>query len=455
VVENGIASVTLPSLQHTTVFTLQVIQRNSNGSSTLLDTLLLTVNVDLPALWQDSVIAPITAYPGQTVILQWIAVNTSSVSIFVDGTLVNDVAPLNTYPSGFSLVLPDTTNPSVNIIIRSYSATKNTHNDYSVPPITLLPLQHSYLAGQGFDNGDPLTVTPVPNTTSLFFIDNEVGVFTLYDYEKNAVIGNDAFVNSVVSAVSDGENIIIITYPAPSIVGWAVVSTMHTGNTNWVLNSLQVSVPIQNTQANQATALAYNPSDHSTLISVTNGRASAVGVIDFAHQQITTIFTTQDYLSGLAVASDGSFILAASATTIYMYDTATQKLTSQTGAGYGTIVLAPDNQNALLFSGSTITHITLTPNGITSQSVNTSNPVTGLAITPDGQIAIAALQGTGAMLTQYDVSTLQALVTLNTDSGTTFLGNVSVLNANLAMAAGWMGDNPALYLLTLTPTSPI
>lgn len=98
--DDGARGVQSPQIQTTSAFELDVIQSGSGGRS-IIATLTLTVPVLTPTVLDVSYVEQLPIVGGRYASLHWVALNASSCTVRVDGAVVAEQAPADTYLSGF------------------------------------------------------------------------------------------------------------------------------------------------------------------------------------------------------------------------------------------------------------------------------------------------------------------------------------------------------------------
>lgn len=104
--QDGAAGVQSPPVTATTTFTLDVIATDTAGNRSVVTSLTTTARMVVPSVLDDSYIERIAF--DRLVSLHWIAFNAVRCSLSMDGLVIDDHAPSDTYRNGYTLLLPDT-----------------------------------------------------------------------------------------------------------------------------------------------------------------------------------------------------------------------------------------------------------------------------------------------------------------------------------------------------------
>lgn len=146
--QDGISGVQSPRLRETTTFALDVIHTDERGRS-IQKTLLLTVRLAVPRIVETAYYQDLY-FSGCIARLGWIAADALKCTVELDGKIIDDNAPLDTYEDGYQVVVPITDSMLAGSALPKYSVTphglqgsrphRQAFPEIFIPPLITIPM---------------------------------------------------------------------------------------------------------------------------------------------------------------------------------------------------------------------------------------------------------------------------------------------------------------------------
>jgi YVTN family beta-propeller protein len=420
---DGSTGIQTGPVSETTVFYLDVIQRNNDGSRTIYQTNQTKVQMSLPTF--SSVSYNEIFLSGRVLRLHWLAVNAAYCTVELDGVVIVNTAPIDTYEDGYWVVLNTTEAGLHQVTVKAYASaaagsTYATHNYPLVSLDAIVTIQ---------TNGGPyIAITPdgtkalVPTSSVL---SNSIALVDIASSTVSSTLKLKATPTGV-AITTDGtrafvpigdtpNKVIVIDLPGMTVektIPWdgnptdiaitpdgtlALVSGINPIETNSLtvidISSMTVeakTIPVNSTIDDIAQSVVITPDG---TLALTGNDPDTVTIVDIATRSaVTTVTVPTGGECGIAVTPDGKFALAANVggNVVSLIDLASKSVVATIPVGNsptGIAMLPIPNYGALgLVSNigdSTISFIDI-PNQVAFSTVlDVTNPW-GIAVLPDG-----------------------------------------------------------------------
>lgn len=374
--EDGVNGVAPPDILETTTFELDVIQTNSQGHRQIIETLYTSVNLTMPEISGNSHLTH--SKTGRIISLKWVALNAARCSVSLDGTIIEDNAPVNTYETGYPILM--TTPGEHQVVVTAHAQIGDAQASHVFPnvntgelkktiPIWVTPQNvacttDGKLAFVSCFYGGAVEVIDVRKRKLVSTIPTDTNaagtaILTTSD-DKYAIVANKSTNNITVidiTALKAIKNISTADSP------WALAATndnkrlvvaysMDTNMSVIDLDTLEV-LPYRIPSGESSTALAFTPDTKQLWVVNDAGSNSFVSVIDWAsHKRIKTI-PVDDYPLDIRITPDGKSALVTTSKNVTIIDVDTQTITHtlETGKPNKTpqyIAISPNGDYALV-----------------------------------------------------------------------------------------------------------
>ena len=413
--QDGAHGVTVPGVNQSTDFSLDVVQSDSSGHRTIVATLSTTVRVELPVISPDSYLTQ--HFTWSQVSLHWLAFNARECSVSVNGSVVDEHAPSDTYAAGYPLALPN--EPGMyQVSLTAFAAfgearTTFLFQDVRVGPVASIPL-----------GSNPTSVAITPDGSLALVTQNlgeSPGAVTVVDVQARqaeATTIPTVMYPWSVGITPDG-TLALVTAGSDDYVGIITVIDVAKRRAEPTPIELPTGLPNGNRVPLMSRPTVVRVTPDGTLGLVGNFFNATVAVVDIAQRRVEPTLMTLSRPAitlDLAITPDGAhaLVLGSPGNQVWVLDIAARAYEPTTiPAGFGPMAIAitPDGTLALVASAQPTTVVTVID--IASRTAEpTTIPVcsspTSIAITPDGSTAIVT-SGDTATLTMIDIASRTAV----------------------------------------------
>ncbi|MEO8433925.1 MAG: YncE family protein [Pyrinomonadaceae bacterium] len=372
---DGIAGVTSPKLGQTTTFALDVIEPSATGGRQILTTLTITVQVEVPSVSENSYLTQYLS--GKIVSLHWKSYKAAKCTIELDGKLLADNVPLDTYDQGYSVFLTNEVGLH-QLSVTAHARKGNAKATWNFSAITFtgfhtVPVMES-----------PKQIAMTPDGTLAFLMSNSGPNIMVLDLGTFAVEANTIQVGPQLHSIGvtpDGTLVLANYFTTLTVIDISSRKAEPNaiavgGHENWMESNATAitsdgklalvgygdgSVTIIDIPGRvprfaipfgiDTLGIAITPDN--SLAFVCNSSGNKVAVIDIVAHQLKTTIPVGSYPWGIATTPDGKLVLVVndSDNTVTVIDIATLQAEPNpiyVGRGATAIVITSDSEFALV-----------------------------------------------------------------------------------------------------------
>jgi DNA-binding beta-propeller fold protein YncE len=408
---NGALGVTVNGVNQTTDFSLDVVSTDSLGNRTVIATLTTTVRVDLPVISQASHVTQVFTWNHVT--LHWLAFNARECTVSVNGSVVAQHAPTDTYAAGYPLTLPD--QPGLyQISLTAHAAFGDARAAFLFPDVRVGPVATIHVGS----NLSSVSITP---DGSLALVTQNLGtqpgamtVVDLATWQTEAKIIPTGQ-NPWSAGITPDGSLALASIDIETLFGGITVVDIAKRQAEPTPIKLPVSKAVI---VWRPTVVRVTPD--GTLALVGGFAVDAIGVIDMAQRRAEPAPLSLPGMASaldLAITPDGGHALVTGnpANRVWVLDIAARTIEPSpiTIGGYEptAISMTPDGSLALVACNKPIPVvcvIDVASRTAEAATIPICNDPTSIAITPDGTTALIP-SGGSANLTVIDIPSRTAM----------------------------------------------
>ena len=423
---NGKPGVRSPRLQQTTTFALDVIQTNPNGSRSVYKTIPTTVRVSVPSISGNSY--QTTFCSGRIVRLHWIATDAAYCTVLLDGEVIDDRAPTDTYEQGYWVTNIINQTGRHQLSVTAHAASGRAQANHNFQPLTINP---PIKIGQGASS---IACTPDGKLAVAFTTDGmSTSTVSIIEVASGKVIGDPIKIGRRgydIAVTPDGT--LAFLAADDGVVGIEVASR-------------KVGDPID--IGGGAYGVAFTPD--GTLALVTAGLVVPqrgyylpfVSVINVASRKVVgDPIKVGKGPGGIAITPDGKLAFVANRIdhTVSAIEIASRKVVGdpiKVGTDPYTIAVTPDGKLAVAanYRDHTVSVIDVASRKVVGDPIKVGHYPYGIAFLPDSNLALVAHPSDVSTITVVDIT--RGRVIGEVDAGST-LGCVAVTPDGQHVIAG-------------------
>jgi DNA-binding beta-propeller fold protein YncE len=409
--EDGSVGVQTPALSSplgSALFTfyLDVVKTDSEGNRSLYATfapLKTTVKLSVPSVSGNS---KMTVYlSGRVVRLQWLAFNASKCTVELDGNVIVDDAPLDTYEDGYIIVMDGRGGSQLAVTAHALSGSA-VYTFAFYPNIrNINPIQNLSVA-----SAQDLAITP----------DSKLAL--VVDVNNNQVNLIDVATLTMQPAISTGPNPFYIAITPDGtlalLLDWAdsSISVIDLSTRTLEPGRIHISMPIGiEFRPNLPFEIGITPDSKLALVTNLVPPAISVSVIDIAARSVepANISLPPSENNAIAVTPDGALAFVCSGedyvSVIDIAARTAEPATLSVGGETKAIAITPDGKLALVCSmGDYVSVIDIASRKVEAARISVGGQSGAIAITSDSAMALVADRN-GNRVTVVDIIRRQAL----------------------------------------------
>lgn len=428
---DGANGVVTPALSQQTTFSLDVITVDNNGNRKISQTLTTTVPVPVPSVSQNSY--QVSCFGGRIVTLYWLAYNAVSCTVSLDGTILAENLPTDTYEQGYRVSLLGAGPGAHQLTVTAYAQSGPAQATFSFPLLNLRAALTSIKVGQS-----PQAIAITPNGQLALVVNQDDLSVSVIDIAgqtieaKSIAVGayptsiavspdgtlalvtnlgdNTVTVIDIASRSAEASTIPVGQYPRGVAITTdgtlAFVTDMGDGT------GTVIDIASRNAEAEApfiglgASGIAMTPDGTLALVLIHN--PPSVGAMDIANRYpyVWSGCDVDVFPASIAITPDGTLALVTNdqSDTVTVIDIASGKPTDTIPVGTNPqgIAITPDGSLALVTNRglNSVSVIDIAARTALNDVLSVGQSPVGIAITPDGTTALVvnANDGTVAVI---------------------------------------------------------
>lgn len=378
--QDGTSGVQTPPLSQSTLFALDVIK-----SGSIYKTLYTNVEVVTPSVDQNSFLEQSSVGSGRLVRLHWIAYNASRCTVLLEGQVVTDNAPTDTYLKGYTVPITGAAG-AYQLALVAHAISGDAQASFTFPDVKISdPLTVAVGAG-------PCGVAVTPDNSLAFVVNGDGNNVTVIDLgncqaEPNTIGAGNSPVAATVTP--DGK--------------LALVANTHSQDISVIDIAARKTEPATISVGTEPNSVSVTPD--GTLALVTETDAYTVTFINIASRSALNSVSVGETPWQNAITPDGKLCLVTNGLdgTVSVINIANGAVVATIPVGREPmgIAITPDGKLALVgnLNDQTITFIDLATLQAEPNTVGLASMLYSMAITPDGAFAMAPMyNGTVAVI---------------------------------------------------------